>query len=169
MTAQRLGPKDHALACLLAYNGLRASECCSVMIQGLAVERGHRTLVVARKGGKRQTIPLIPRVARSLDLVIGERADGPILITGMGTAWDRMEVYRRVKKICRHAGLPAAIHPHSLRHSSITAALDAGVPLRDVQEFAAHADPRTTGRYDRNRVSLDRHASYILGPYLAGG
>lgn len=27
--------------------------------------------------------------------------------------------------------------------------LDAGVPLRDVQEAASHADPRTTMRYDR--------------------
>jgi hypothetical protein len=28
-----------------------------------------------------------------------------------------------------------------LRHAVITAALDAGVPLRDVQEAASHADP----------------------------
>jgi len=49
-----------------------------------------------------------------------------------------------------------------LRHAFITAALDAGVPLRDVQEAASHADPRTTMRYDRARVSLDRHATYIV-------
>ena len=40
------------------------------------------------------------------------------------------------------------ISPHSLRHSFITAALDAGVPLRDVQIAARHADPRTTTGYD---------------------
>ena len=50
----------------------------------------------------------------------------------------------------------------------ITAALDAGVPLRDVQEAASHADPRTTMRYDRNRVSLDRHATYVVAAYVAG-
>ena len=38
----------------------------------------------------------------------------------------------------------------------------AGVPLRDVQEAASHADPRTTMRYDRARGSLDRHATYIV-------
>jgi len=43
-----------------------------------------------------------------------------------------------------------------------------GVPLRDVQEAASHADPRTTMRYDRARVSLDRHATYIVAAYLAG-
>jgi hypothetical protein len=46
--------------------------------------------------------------------------------------------------------------------------LDAGVPLRDVQEAASHADPRTTMRYDRARGSLDRHATYIVAADLAG-
>ena len=32
----------------------------------------------------------------------------------------------------------------------------------------AHADPRTTMRYDRHRGSLDRHATYIVVAYLAG-
>jgi hypothetical protein len=47
-------------------------------------------------------------------------------------------------------------------------ALDAGVPLRDVQEAASHADPRTTMRYDRARTSLDRHATYIVAAFIAG-
>jgi integrase/recombinase XerD len=58
--------------------------------------------------------------------------------------------------------------PHTLRHAFTTAALDTGVPLRDVQEAASHADPRTTMRYDRARGSLDRHATYIVAAYLAG-
>jgi integrase len=72
------------------------------------------------------------------------------------------------------AGQPAApgitkpVGPHTLRHAFITAALDAGVPLRDVQEAASHADPRTTIRYDRARRSLDRHATYIVAAYVAG-
>jgi site-specific recombinase XerD len=45
----------------------------------------------------------------------------------------------------------AAVTPYTLRHAFITAALDAGVPLRDVQEAASHADPRTTMRYDNSR------------------
>ncbi len=48
-----------------------------------------------------------------------------------------------------------------------TSCFDA-VPLRDVQEAASHADPRTTMRYDRARVSLDRHATYIVAAYIAG-
>jgi Phage integrase family len=60
------------------------------------------------------------------------------------------------------------VGPHTLRYAFITAALDAGVPLRDVQEAASHADPRTTMRYDRARGSLDRHATYIVAAYVAG-
>jgi integrase len=62
----------------------------------------------------------------------------------------------------KRAGIDKRISLHSLRHSFITAALDVGVPLRDVQEAASHADPRTTMRYDRGRGSLDRHATYIV-------
>jgi integrase/recombinase XerD len=43
-------------------------------IEHLNVERGHRTLHVARDGGKQLTIPLAPRTARAIDLPIGERA-----------------------------------------------------------------------------------------------
>ena len=64
-------------------------------------------------------------------------------------------------------GLPRE-SPHSLRHSLITAALDAGVPLRDVQEAASHADPRTTMRYDRALPSLDRHATYVVAAFVTG-
>ena len=82
---------------------------------------------------------------RAVDLAIGERLSGPIFV-----------------------GVNKLVGPHTLRHTSITAALDAGVPLRDVQEAASHADPRTTMRYDRARVSLDRHATYIVATYIAG-
>jgi integrase/recombinase XerD len=73
-----------------------------------------------------------------------------------------------VRRIARRAGIAKRVGPHTLRHAFIAAALDAGVPLRDVQEAASHADPRTTMRYDRARVSLDRHATYIVATFLAG-
>jgi Phage integrase family len=69
-----------------------------------------------------------------------------------------------VNRIARRAGIAKRVGPHTLRHAFITAALDAGVPLRDVQEAASHADPRTTMRYDRARFSLDRHATTSSPP-----
>jgi integrase/recombinase XerD len=49
---------EHALVSLLALNGLRVSEATGADIEALGVERGHRTLVITRKGGKVVTIPL---------------------------------------------------------------------------------------------------------------
>jgi hypothetical protein len=63
---------------------------------------------------------------------------------------------------------PPGTFQDQLQITFVTAALDAGVPLRDVQEAASHADPRTTMRYDRARTSLDRHATYIVAAYVAG-
>jgi integrase len=60
-------PQDHALCSLLALNGLRISEALGANIDQLGLERGHRTLLVHRKGGKTITIPLAPRTARALD------------------------------------------------------------------------------------------------------
>jgi integrase len=53
--------------------------------------------------------------------------------------------------------------------TAITAALNAGIPFRDVQDFTGHADPRTTRRYDRSRHNLDRHATYALASRLGRG
>ena len=71
---------------------------------------------------------------------------GPIFVGLNGDRKDRYAADRTVKRLARRAGINKRISPHSLRHSFITAALDAGVPLRDVQDAASHADPRTTMR-----------------------
>jgi integrase len=77
LVAAGLGPAaEHALFSLLALNGLRVSEATGADIEHLGLERGHRTLVITRKGGKVVTIPLAPRTARAIDLAIGERASG---------------------------------------------------------------------------------------------
>jgi len=162
------GARDHALISLLALNGLRVSEAIGADIDQLGLERGHRTLVIHRKGGKTVTIPLAPRTARAVDLAVGERCEGPIFRDRAGSRLDRHGAARIVRRIARRAGIFKRVGPHTLRHAFITAALDAGVPLRDVQEAASHADPRTTMRYDRARVSLDRHATYIVSTFIAG-
>jgi site-specific recombinase XerD len=162
------GTSDHALISLLALNGLRISEALGANIEDLAVERGHRTLRVLRKGGKTVTVPLAPRTARAIDLAVGERVEGPIFLSVHGQRLDRHAASRTVRRLARRAGIVKRIGPHSLRHAFITAELDAGVPLRDVQEAASHADPRTTMRYDRARQSLDRHATCIVAAFVAG-
>lgn len=168
ITASILGGREHALACLLGLNGLRVGEALGADIENLGLERGHRTLLVHRKGGKRALIPLAPRTFHALTMVIDGRTEGAILLDAQGRRLNRGQAYRMVRRTAKRAGIYHHVHPHALRHAFITAALDAGVPLRDVQEAASHADPRTTSRYDRNRVSLDRHAAYSVATFIAG-
>jgi integrase/recombinase XerD len=122
LVAAGLGPAaEHALISLLALNGLRVSEAIGADIEALAVERGHRTLTIVRKGGKTVTIPLAPRTARAVDLAVGERSSGPIFITGAGQRLDRHGASRIVRRVARRAGIAKPIGPHSLRHAFITA------------------------------------------------
>ena len=90
---------------------MRISKALKADVEALGHQRGHRTLAITRKGGKRALVPLAPTTSDALE----------------------------------------ATSPHSLRHAFVTAALDAGASLRDVQDAAGHADPRTTRRYDRSR------------------
>jgi integrase/recombinase XerD len=53
--------RDHALISLLALNGLRVSEAIGADVEDLGLEREHRTITIARKGGKVVTFPLAPR------------------------------------------------------------------------------------------------------------
>lgn len=167
--AERAGRLEHALICLLALNGLRVSEACQAQLQHLDEVRGHQVLTVTRKGGRRAGVPLARRTAAAVAAVAGDRTTGPVLVTAQGRQLTRQRAWELVRQLARAAGVTKRIHPHSLRHSFVTAALDAGVPLRDVQDAAGHADPRTTRRYDRGRQSLDRHATYAVADFVDGG
>jgi len=120
------------------------------------------------KGGKPATLPLSIPVARDIDRAAGERTSGPLLLRADGLPMDRKAADRVVKRLAKRCGIDKKLSPHSLRHSYITACLDAGVPLRDVQIAARHSDPRMTTRYDRARGNLDRHANYIVAGFIAG-
>lgn len=166
--AERTDHQHAVLALLLGLNGLRVSEACSPDIEDLGVDRGHRTLRIVGKGHKPAVIPLVPRTARTIDLALGERTEGPLLLRYDGERLDRRTGYRWIRSIGKRAGL-GPVHPHMLRAAFIMAALDAGVPLRDVQIAARHADPRTTTIYDRRRANFDHHAAYVVAAYVTGG
>ena len=167
-TAETVSPAHAALAVLLGLNGLRVSEACATNIDDVGFERGHRTLTILGKGAKPAVIPFVPRPGRTLDLAIGERLEGPILCRRDGKRLDRRTAHRWVQSIATRAGRDS-VRPHMLRAAFIIAALDAGVPRRDVQSAARHADPRTPTPYDRRRQNLDRHAAYVVVAFVAGG
>jgi integrase/recombinase XerD len=154
---------------LLALNGLRVSEATGADIDRLGIERGHRTLTTLRKGGMIVTIPLAPArpgrsIWRSASASTVRSSSGRTARASIGTppggsygGWPDGPVSPRRSNRT----------PSDMR-SSPRPSFDAGVPLRDLQEAASHADSRTTMRYDRARVSLDRHATYIVAAFLGG-
>jgi integrase/recombinase XerD len=159
-----------ALAYLLGINALRASEAAAVRIDEYhPTLRGHRVLNLIGKGRKPATMPLtVPRPPGPGGLP-REHTKGPLILRPLsGNPIDRRDCYRMVIRIAKTAGIPRHISPHSLRHAAISNALDAGVPLRDAQILARHADPRTTQHYDRARGNLDRHGVHFLTAYVAG-
>ena len=168
--AQTITVHHGALAFLLGINALRASEAAAVRIEDYGdTLRGYRVLRLVGKGNKPATMPVTVPVLRALEACRGTRTEGPLILRPhSGNPVDRRDVYRMVTRISKSAGIPRHISPHSLRHAAITNALDAGVPLRDAQILARHADPRTTEHYDRARGNLDRHGVHFLTAYVAG-
>lgn len=168
--SQTISVHHGALAYLLGINALRASEAAAVRIEDHAdTLRGYRVLHLVGKGGKPATMPLTVPVLRVLEACRGQRVSGPLILRPIsGMPIDRRDAYRMVARIAKTAAIPRHISPHSLRHAAITNALDAGVPLRDAQILARHADPRTTEHYDRARGNLDRHGVHFLTAYVAG-
>jgi integrase/recombinase XerD len=104
---------EHALISLLALNGLRVSEAVGADIEDLSTQRGHRTLSITRKGGKKAVAPLAPRTARAIDLAIGERCEGAIFLAADGSRLDRHGAGRIVKRIARRAGIASNVGPHT--------------------------------------------------------
>lgn len=167
--ARATSPRNAALVSLMGFLGLRVSEAVGIQVENFQdTIRSHRVLQFIGKGGKPATIPIPIPVYRDLQAAAGERTSGPLILRKDGKQMDRRTAYRRIKTLARLADLPDTVHPHTLRHSAITAGLDAGISLRDMQVFARHSDPRMTSRYDRTRLNLDRHASYAVASYLAG-
>jgi integrase/recombinase XerD len=67
-----------------------------------------------------------------------------------------------VKRYARAAGLDQAVSVHSLRVTALTTARERGADIVDLQDFAGHADPRTTLTYIRNRDRLSKSPAYVL-------
>ena len=180
LVAAGLGPPaEHALISLLALNGLRVSGATGADIEAMGIERGHRTLVVTRRGGKIVTIPLAPRTARAIDLAIGERCAGPVFLAADGRRLDRHGAARIVRQVARRAGITKAIGPHTLRHAFITAALDAGCRCgtcrKQLRTLVREPLCVTTGpghpwtgtpRTSSPRISLAQHDRHFGNPRL---
>lgn len=168
-TADGDSPRSAALVALLVLAGLRVSEALAARIEDLGHDKGHRTLTIHAKGGTEVKIPLPPVVAHAVEAAIAGRSAGFILATSTGKAMDRRHAHRTVQRLAKDAGVADAEHigPHDLRHTAVTAVLDATSSIDAGQRFARHASPVTTQVYDHRRRTLDDHPSYQLAGWFA--
>jgi integrase/recombinase XerD len=152
---------------LLLVNGLRVGSVMDARVEDLGYDSGHRVLSLTRKGGYRDRVAIPPAVGEAIDKMLAQRGNpetGLLFLTERGRPLYPAWSFRLLKKLGSIATVPQAsqLSAHSMRATAITELLNAGVSLRDVQDFARHRDPRTTRRYDTQRGNLDRAGSYVL-------
>jgi integrase/recombinase XerD len=169
-TATLIGKRDKAIIASLAYTLCRAGAVAKLRLGDFQYDGSQYVLRFQEKGGKSREIP----VRHDLQLFIvdyleaagiaAEPKDRPFYRTGnarsgklTSNAMDSVTVCEMVKRRLKRAGLPESFSPHSFRVTGITGLLADGVPLEDVQYLAGHAEPRTTGLYDRRQKKVTRN------------
>lgn len=168
--AQVSDPQDHALWCLLSLNGPRIGEALALNVEDLGRQGGYRTVYLTREKGNRSAdVPLAPRTSWAVDTMLGTRTSGPLFrMRPNGERMDRKAAARIIARIVREAGIGKRITPHSLRHTHVTLALNAGVSVRDVTNSLGYADSRMVSYYDRDRSSLARNTTHSVAAFVEG-
>lgn len=145
------GLRDTALLRLLYDCGLRRASAISLTRQNLRQQEGNTYIRVVVKGGTEREVRLPARTAETLQRWIAAAPPSPYVFPGArGGPMNLASVNKIVRKRGKEAG-DDDVHPHRFRASFITAAYDAGIPERDIQESVHHADARTTRLYDRHQ------------------
>jgi len=158
-----LAARDHAVVELLYAAGLRVSEL--VGLDWDAVDLSGRVLRVIGKGGKERMVPFGKPAAESLEIwsqaweAIRARQhatadDDPIFLNHRGGRLSARSVRRILDRYVPTTGLPADLHPHTLRHTFATHLLEGGADLRAIQELLGHSSLATTQKY--THVDIDR-------------
>jgi integrase/recombinase XerD len=169
--------RDRAILAVLAFTGCRVGEVSRLRVGDVKQSGGHHVLEVRGKGGKERRMPLHPEAVERLTTwlgVLGESSPGWPLFRpvksarGKGTdgflpsPLTRRGVQYMVRRYVTKLGLDPNVTVHSFRVTALTTARERGADIVDLQDFAGHADPRTTLTYIRNRDRLSRSPAYVL-------
>jgi integrase/recombinase XerC len=161
------GKRDYAILRLLWDNAIRRGELVSTNIEDFRDDR----LWILRKGKlQKQPIDLAARTVAAVQewLTVREgQANEPIFIALDGRSHGKRLSGRSVARVVdwtsTDAGVEKHVSPHRVRHSAITAALDAtNGDVRTVQQLSGHADLNVIRRYDDNRKGLQKKVSNLL-------
>jgi integrase/recombinase XerC len=163
------GTRDYAILRLLWDNALRRNEICGLDVGDFATAG---TLSILGKGKlQKSQIELSPATTIAISQWLaarGEyRADDPLFTSldrrSKGHRLDGSTIYRLVREFSAAAGIGKIVSPHRIRHSAITAYLDASDGnLRAAQGLSRHANLNTLNRYDDNRHKYQAQATNTL-------
>jgi integrase/recombinase XerD len=172
------GTRDRALFAVLAYTGCRVGELTRLKVGSYKSNGVHKVLEVHGKGGKERIVPLHKEAEERLEAWldtagIRHELTGPLFrpvkaARSKGTQgfasrpMTRRAVQKLVEGYIRRLKLDPNVTVHSFRVTALTTARERGSDIIDLQDFAGHADPRTTLTYIRNRDRLTDSPAYRL-------
>jgi site-specific recombinase XerD len=156
--ATALALRDRSIVETAYAAGLRISELAAAELGSLDLRRGEIRVVGK---GRKERIGLLgrPAVTALSDYLEGGRpllvarrpvddsSPTEVFLNRAGRPLGVRGLRFRLDRLCRAAGLPAGVSPHTLRHSFATHLLDGGADLRIVQELLGHEHLSTTQVY----------------------
>lgn len=152
-----VGRRDYAILMLLARLGLRAHEVAGLELEDIHWRAG--TVVLRRKGGRNEELPLPVDVGQALaDYLLIRHATVTWRAVFMSVVAPRRPATRSavtllVRRHCAAAGV-ASGGAHRLRHTLASDLLAAGTSLSEIGLVLGHRSPSVTSIY----AKLDRAA-----------
>jgi integrase/recombinase XerC len=167
------GVRDYVILRLLWDNALREAEVCKLNHGDFnAADRTLRILGKGR-GTQYETISLTDGCTAAIGAWVALNPGSPkapiftaLSRNAIGHRLTTRAVYDIVRGRAEQAGLSKILSPHRCRHSSITAALDAGLDVRQVQKLSRHRKLDTLLIYDDNRANVQGLVSDRLSDLL---
>ena len=152
-----LGFRDRVLLRFLYNTGARADEVASMRVRDVhfGAHRGATTVVdIMGKGRKQRQCPLMKATEDELRVIIGSRtADSPLFVNRQGKPITRYGIYEMVVKYAKKAAgeFPAILDkrpsPHTIRHTTGTHLVQAGVDVNTARAWMGHSSLETTNIY----------------------
>ncbi|HEX6299943.1 MAG TPA: tyrosine-type recombinase/integrase [Acidimicrobiia bacterium] len=135
---------------MLARTGPRVGELCALPTDAVVWMSGRRWLrVPVGKLHNDRYVPLHPQLVELLDTHQSQRSDDiDRLIVWKGGPLNRHQITRMLNRVAKTAGI-SHVHPHQLRHTLATQAINRGMSLEAVAAMLCHKTLRMTLVYAR--------------------
>lgn len=157
LLAQEMSPRDRAILTVFLFGGLRCNELRMLDVEDVDFEESTIFIRYAKRD-KQRIVPLHDRAREALEIHLGDRRTGPLILSERGSRISNRRLRSLVKELGREAGLKKDLHPHTLRHTYATLLREAGVELGDVGNLLGHASLDTTRIYDHMSMARKRLA-----------